>query len=731
MNSGGTFYDSGQTIGNSYSYYTALGDLDADGDLDAFVTGSGQANRVWLNSAGLFTDSGQALGDHESTGVSLGDLDGDGDLDAFSTTLAEGHRIWINQAPTISVLPQSLILLEGDSGTTTFAFTVERLFDTRGTVTVDYAFAPSSSSPAQPDDFVGGVLPAGTLTFADGISSLPLSIEVVGDTTVEDNEEFSLTLSNVSGAGAVLGNAVATARIRNDDALDFGDLPAPFPTLLADNGPTHNGVGPLLGTIRDTEQDGFPSANADGDDTDSTPDDEDGVAFAAGIFAGQTAAAITVEASSAARLDAWIDFDGDRSFSGPAEQIFSSQVVAAGDNLLTFAVPADARQGRAFARFRLSTAGGLSPGGAADDGEVEDHVVEIQAPRGSGQFVDSGQSLGDHGSFNVALGDLDGDGDLDAFVANYYAGTGAANRVWFNQGGAFSDSGQTLGMDDSTSVALGDLDGDGDLDAFVTNSYEADRVWLNDGGVFADAGQSLGDHDSSGVALGDLDADGDLDAFVATYGQGHRLWMNDGGQFTDSGQTLGDRSGIGVTLGDTDGDGDLDALVANRYAGNRIWRNVGGVFSDSGQTLGNHDSFDVALGDVDSDGDLDAIVANRYEGNRVWVNDGGRFSDSGQSLGDHASLGVALGDLDGDGDLDALAGNSYEGNRIWLNDGGQFSDSGQSLGIQDTVHVALGDLDNDGDLDALAANFFEGNRIWAESDDDHLGVTIPVGLSRR
>jgi hypothetical protein len=57
-------------------------------------------------------------------------------------------------------------------------------------------------------------------------------------------------------------------------------------------------------------------------------------------------------------------------------------------------------------------------------------------------------------------------------------------------------------------VALGDVDGDGDLDVFVANNGQANRVWVNDGsGGFSDSGQSLGSSFSYGVALGDVDGD--------------------------------------------------------------------------------------------------------------------------------------------------------------------------------------------------------------------------------
>ena len=71
---------------------------------------------------------------------------------------------------------------------------------------------------------------------------------------------------------------------------------------------------------------------------------------------------------------------------------------------------------------------------------------------------------------------MDEDGDLDAFVAN----EGQGNRVWLNDGsGNFTDSGQSLGTYMSNSVSYGDVDGDGDMDAFVANYGQGNRVWLN------------------------------------------------------------------------------------------------------------------------------------------------------------------------------------------------------------------------------------------------------------
>jgi hypothetical protein len=186
----------------------------------------------------------------------------------------------------------------------------------------------------------------------------------------------------------------------------------------------------------------------------------------------------------------------------------------------------------------------------------------------------------------AALGDLDDDGDLDLFAAVIAPSQGRnrdpADRVMINDGsGRFTDSGQRLGETDSTAVALGDLDGDGDLDALVGTEAGA-MVWLNQGGAqsgregtFAPSGQEISGSQLRAVFLSDLDGDGDLDGFIAGLRQA-AVWWNDGeGTFTRSGQRFRYSKRHGLAIGDFNGDGWPDVFAAEYSKNYRVWLNQG------------------------------------------------------------------------------------------------------------------------------------------------------------
>jgi uncharacterized repeat protein (TIGR01451 family) len=195
---------------------------------------------------------------------------------------------------------------------------------------------------------------------------------VLTNVQTSDTGNYSVAVSNILG---VATSAVARLTVVE---VDFGDAPEPYPTLLPAGGAYHLIVPGLhLGASSpDFEPDGQPNANATGDDS-AQSNDDDGVTFAAPLLVGQTAA-VTVLASTNGFLDAWIDFDANRNWFDLSDHIFAGQVVTAGLNTLTFTVPSTAQTTNTFARFRFSSMGGLMADGPAPDGEVEDYAVEIR-----------------------------------------------------------------------------------------------------------------------------------------------------------------------------------------------------------------------------------------------------------------------------------------------------------------------------------------------------------------
>lgn len=171
-------------------------------------------------------------------------------------------------------------------------------------------------------------------------------------------------------------------------ALDFGDAPTSFGTLLDDDGARHLIGGLHLGGWVDWEADGQPTADALGDGA-----DEDGIRFIDPVVAGQTVRLLVTSRPAGGVLDFFFDFDGDGVFGNNANEVFSRSL-AGGVELISIEVPEEAVAGTTYARFRLSSGGGLGPTGPAPDGEVEDYRLTLHAESPPRDFGDAPNHYG-------------------------------------------------------------------------------------------------------------------------------------------------------------------------------------------------------------------------------------------------------------------------------------------------------------------------------------------------
>jgi hypothetical protein len=350
--------------------------------------------------------------------------------------------------------------------------------------------------------------------------------------------------------------------------------------------------------------------------------------------------------------------------------------------------------------------------------------------------------------FGCAFVDLDGDGDPDVVALG--AASGQVG-VFENDGtGHFTDrsTGNGLpGLSEASAVAAGDVDGDGDLDLYLTQVGEPNVLALNMGGFYFQDVSAAAKVDDAGAgkaaAFADFDGDGRLDLYVANYNGivpgtenlDNRLYRNlGGGSFEDVSvaQTVDDHGyGFQPVWFDFDRDGDVDLYLSNDrghlpplFRGNQLWRNDAGtlvnVSAGSGADVQLF-SMGVACGDFDGNRWPDLYCTNvaGYEDgyNPLLLNQGdGTFVESSADAGvDHfiTSWGSIFFDFDNNAHQDLYVNNMFEPNSLY-DCGGAFpcTEIGGTAGVTASTEPSFGsavaDIDGDGDLDLLVNNL-EGN----------------------
>jgi hypothetical protein len=344
---------------------------------------------------------------------------------------------------------------------------------------------------------------------------------------------------------------------------------------------------------------------------------------------------------------------------------------------------------------------------------------------------DTGYGLG------VAVGDYDNDGDLDIYVNNY-----GPNVLYRNNGdGTFTDVASQAGVANGHKVGAAthflDMDKDGDLDLFVANyldfTYENHMIrtskgipkyagpmdfpampndlYRNNGdGTFTDVSIESGIAEHKGWGMGgvcaDFDNDGDTDIYIANDEYANFLFQNDGtGKFEETGLIIGiaydlhgdDQGSMGADCGDYDNDGWLD-IYQTSYAEEltALYRNLGnGLFEDVTMVAGagagtmEYVTWGNSMVDFDNDGDRDIFVAcghlqdnvelynnttTSFCPNIILMNTGeGKFIDVSNQGGDGMkvklrSRAAGFDDLDNDGDVDVVILNSRNEPTILRND---------------------------------------------------------------
>jgi hypothetical protein len=695
----------GVAVGASPAALLAV-DLNGDGDKDlAALTAGANVSVLLGGGAGAFAAPVDYPAMKGAESLARGDLDGDGDVDLVAASGA------------------SLAVLRNAG---------------------DGSFAAAESSAA----VSGTVFVTVADVDADGVLDLVTASATRSEVAVHLGERLPEGVRFAAASSYAVGEeplAVVVADLDSDGALDLASanrVGGSVSVLLADGLPAEGGVafaaavnyavGPLaagatsgeLLAVGDLDSDDVPElVVATSPSVAVLPNQGDGTFAEAVPFAGQPVALALGD----------LDADGDLDVAyGTELAIGTDPTNRAAVNIrisgLLTAVVNDGRgRLRAAASFNLeANARAVTAADLDSDGDL-DLAAAVTEPDRVAVFLNAEEDAFSMTSFNVVMrhpphgvnvGDLDGDGDVDAVMAD--GGEFNSYSVLFNVGGRTFRQATPVeisGTAHVTTVAVGDLDQDGDLDTSYPDLHNSvAHVVTNDGqGNFGNLQSFRTGREPVYNALGDLDGDGDLDIVTAdALGNGLSVLLNEGS--ATFGRRVRVRSGAGpraVVALDLDGDGDLDLAAANSGASQRervsVHRGEGdGTFEGTGERYGltGAPTF-LQAGDFDGDGDPDLVSAQTNSAVSLLANRGdGTFAAAVETQLGFTPFAFAVADLDGDGHLDLATGNQGAGTMaVLFNDGtGTFARAFRYATGGLPRFVAAADFDGDGNMDVVCNN---------------------------